>query len=128
MKCITCKIKKAKNKFCSKQCYWESLEGIKGDKAPIHKWLNTNYGRPRICEDKKCDGKIENRWFDWALKKGCKYKRNRNNFLRLCRSCHRRYDMTLELKKKAIKNLHWVTKKVRISKYGKKFKEKHILD
>jgi hypothetical protein len=54
---------------------------------------------------KGCEGKSI--WFDWAKKEGKKYERNRDNFLRLCRSCHRRYDLTPEKRKKAIKNLWW---------------------
>lgn len=56
----------------------------------IHRWLYSHYGRPKVCEDKNCKGK--SRWFDWAVKRGMPYERNRDNFLRLCRSCHRRYD------------------------------------
>ena len=35
-------------------------------------------------------------------------ERKRENFLRLCRSCHRRYDLTEEKSKKAQENLWWV--------------------
>ncbi len=95
------------------------MERLKGKLAPnykrivsnsqIHKWLDTNYGKPRICESKTCDGKTENRWFDWAKKTGMEYERNRKNFFRLCRSCHRKYDMTEEKKQQAMDNLWWRT-------------------
>ena len=119
MKCIKCVgvIKSHKHKFCSKECYWKSLRGIKGENAPnykkvvgksqVHHWLGVHYGKPRICEDKKCDGRTKERYFDWALKTGYKYERKRENFLRMCRSCHRRYDLTPEKRKQAIKNLWW---------------------
>ena len=110
------------HKFCSKECYWESLKGIKGEKAPnyktvvgksqVHKWLDVHFGKPRRCEMKTCDGKTEMRWFDWALIKGKRYERKRKNFMRLCRSCHRRYDLTVKKKKQAIENLWWSQGKV----------------
>ena len=118
MQCKQCNNKINKNrKFCSKECYWKSLVGIKGKDAPnyrkvvgksqVHKWLDVNYGRPKICEYKKCDGKIESRWFDWALKKGKQYERKRSNFFRMCRSCHRKYDMTPQKRQQALNNLWW---------------------
>lgn len=102
-------------KFCSQKCYWASLEGIKGANAPnyrkvvgksqVHKWLEVHYGKDNICEGIDCRGIAT--WYDWALKKGRTYKRDRDNFLRLCRSCHRRYDLTREKKRQAIENLWW---------------------
>lgn len=104
-----------RRKFCSQRCYWKSMAGIKGEDAPnyrkvvgksqVHKWLDVNYGKPFRCENKKCEHRSI--WFDWALKTGKQYERNRDNFLRLCRSCHRRYDLTPEKKKQAMKNLWW---------------------
>lgn len=46
-------------------------------------------------------------YMNGALKRNLKYERNRNNFLRLCRSCHRRYDLTKDKLKQAIQNLWW---------------------
>lgn len=116
MKCLICGKKPIKNKYCSQKCYWKSLEGVKGKKAPnwkpvigkkaVHDWLQTHYGKPQVCEMKNCEHK--SKFFDWALKTGYIYERKRNNFMRLCRSCHRRYDLTEEKKKQAIKNLWWV--------------------
>lgn len=120
MRCKTCRKQIARNhrKFCSKECYWKSLEGVKGETAPgykrivgksqVHKWMDVHYGQDKICEGApgiKCRGKAT--VYDWALKKGYEYERKRENFLRLCRSCHRRYDLTEEKKKQAIENLWW---------------------
>jgi hypothetical protein len=89
------------------------MEGIKGENAPnyrkvvckstVHRWLEVNYGKDKICEGDDCRGNAT--WYDWALKRGKKYERIRSNFMRLCRSCHRRYDLTPQKKKQAIKNL-----------------------
>ena len=80
---------------------WKPVVG----KTQVHRWLDANFGKQRVCENKECKGK--GNWFDWALKKNCKYERRKENFLRLCRSCHRRYDLTEEKKRQAIKNLWW---------------------
>ena len=94
--------------------YWESLKGVKNEKAPnwkgnsgrksnVHKWLDVNYGKPNFCEG--C-GTQEDRIYDWANISG-KYLRDREDFLRFCRTCHRRFDLTSEKRKQAIKNLWW---------------------
>lgn len=55
----------------------------------IHTWLQVNFKKEK-CED--CG--VEDKKFDWALKKGRKYLRKRENFKVLCRSCHLKYDYT----------------------------------
>lgn len=71
----------------------------------IHKWLRREFGKANMCESKKCEGWCKQ--YDWAKIKGKKYERKRENFKKLCTSCHRKYDMTQEQKKLAIKNLIW---------------------
>lgn len=114
--------------------YWDSLRGKSGKDTPhwkgdnagksaVHKWLDTVYGKPKFCEG--C-GSQEKRSYDWANTIG-EYKRNRKYFLRLCTSCHRKFDMTETKRMQAIKNLNWVTKTVRVSKLGVKFNEKFLV-
>lgn len=74
-------------------------------KSAKHKWMESNYGKPKVCESKNCEGK--SKWFDWCIKTGREYSHNREDYLRLCRSCHRKYDLTEIKKKQAIKNLWW---------------------
>lgn len=117
MKCKRCDkpTRLRTHKYCSKECYWETLKGIKGKKAPnykevvgksqVHRWMDVHYGTDKVCEMKDCKGKSGT--FDWALKKGKQYERKKSNFLRLCRSCHRKYDLTPEKRRQAIKNLWW---------------------
>jgi hypothetical protein len=91
------------------------LGTLKGENAPnykkvvgksqVHRWMEVHYGKPQICEMEGCEGKSV--WFDWAKKEGMEYERNRDNFLRLCRTCHRRYDLTPKLKLQIEKNLWW---------------------
>ena len=72
-------------------------------KRQIHDWMDVNYGQPKVCEGKDC--RKNSTHYDWAVVHGKPYDRKRENFLRLCRSCHRRYDMTPEKKLQAVRNL-----------------------
>jgi hypothetical protein len=68
----------------------------KGDNvgySGIHTWLRINFGYPNKCDNEACLAKNIKR-FEWALIKGKEYERKRENFMQLCVSCHRKYDMT----------------------------------
>lgn len=54
----------------------------------IHSWVMRHRGQPSLC--KKC-GTTEAKRFDWANISGT-YKRDLDDYVRLCRSCHRKYD------------------------------------
>ena len=60
----------------------------------IHDWVEVRLGRP-----KKCDicGSENQRYYDWA-NKSQQYKRDLNDWLRLCRLCHARYDYNYKYK------------------------------
>lgn len=59
-----------------------------------HQWMYKNYGKANKCED--CGDK-EALAYDWAnISKT--YKREREDWKQLCRSCHQRFDMTPEKK------------------------------
>jgi hypothetical protein len=63
----------------------------KGDKATkntIHIWMANNFGRPKKCE---ICGTKEKRVYDWA-NIGHEYKRDRSDWIRVCRPCHRKMD------------------------------------
>ena len=64
----------------------------------IHTWLRSNFGKASCCENKECT-KIYKK-FEYALIKGKKYEKNRDNFMQLCRSCHKKYDITEETRRK----------------------------
>jgi hypothetical protein len=90
-------------KYCSQACYSESRIGVygagigrwKGDNvgyAGIHQWLLKHYGSPDHCEglpDMDCRN---TGGYEWAVIHEKGYERKRENFRRLCVSCHRRYD------------------------------------
>lgn len=68
--------------------------------ANVHSWLRSRYGRPKWCE--KCKStKVQ--VYDWALKHNKKHQYYKNNYIRLCRKCHHRYD---DKSKKV-----WITRK-----------------
>lgn len=64
----------------------------KGDKVSysgLHHWIKKELGSPNYCEI--CKTTDENKVYDWA-NKDHKYRRAKEEFMRLCRSCHRGYD------------------------------------
>ena len=74
------------------------MYGRRGEKSPfwkgesvsyagLHKWVAKELGRPTICSS--CGNK--KKYIDWA-NKSREYKRNLNDWIALCRSCHRKYD------------------------------------
>ncbi|MBU1092552.1 hypothetical protein KJ836_02705 [Patescibacteria group bacterium] len=63
----------------------------KGDDAgyaAIHNWVRRNFDGEDLCEF--C-GSEKSKVYDWANISG-KYKRNKSDWLRLCRSCHIKFD------------------------------------
>lgn len=53
----------------------------------VHRWARKTLGKPDYCEH--CDS--PKGMFEWANKSGG-YLREPDDWLRLCRSCHRKYD------------------------------------
>lgn len=87
----------------------ELANNWKGDGAgyhAIHKWLVKKFGKASKCENLNCTypKRTKNRsilrlpkGFHWALLHGKKYVHKRENFIMLCNSCHRKYDMNIEV-------------------------------
>jgi hypothetical protein len=101
--CSSCYIKKLiiinKTKkrvnFNPKPRYGADNNFWKGDKigyAGIHDWLHNKFGKPVICGNKSCNNK-DSSWFEYCLLKGKKHERKRENYIILCRKCHRGYDL-----------------------------------
>lgn len=76
----------------------ESGEEFKRNYRNVHFWLRNKFGNASKCEGIECNHK--SRKFNYALKTGSEYKKIRENFLELCISCHRKYDLTDEIKNK----------------------------
>ncbi len=78
----------------------------KGDKVSysgIHKWINKQLGKPKLCQHCKTDGLMGHK-IHWANISG-KYLRDAEDWLRLCASCHIKYD--------DIGNRAWVTRRAK---------------
>lgn len=63
----------------------------KGDKVgyhALHRWVDLHKGKPSKCEH--C-GTTTAKKFEWANIDG-QYNRSLDDFIRLCTSCHRKYD------------------------------------
>ena len=107
--CLICKKKffcyltTKSGKSCSRQCsaLLTRKNGTqKGQNNPawkgksvgyyaLHTWLQRNFGTPSQCD--VCGTKHAKR-FDWAKIRGKQSERKRENFFRLCKSCHIKYD------------------------------------
>ena len=70
----------------------------------LHGWLTQTFGHPKKCSICGIEGKFHQesgRWsIQWALYRGKKYKRDKNNFFPACSSCHIKYDIKRKLKTK----------------------------
>ena len=70
----------------------------KGEKVkvkPLHRWINRNFGTRRTCEH--CFT-TKARRYDWSSKDH-KYTREQDDWQRLCRSCHQKYDHMMGFRK-----------------------------
>lgn len=74
----------------------------KGDDAgyfSIHDWMTKHFGQPVGCE--VCGLDDPNRKYHWANLSGA-YHRSRDDFKRMCVSCHRKYDYAAARKNKEL--------------------------
>lgn len=84
--------------FGEKSSHWKGNNvGYYG----LHHWIRKTFGSAKKCENKKCKYPRKNaagntikepKRYEWALKKGKKYTRNKKDYFQLCPSCHRKYD------------------------------------
>lgn len=112
-KCMDCNklIKSHLAKRC-KQCFYKLKKGVKPKHfevagyykkqyfgtasyyTEIHSWIKKQAGQPNKCM--RC-GLVSNSNYKihWANKSG-EYKKDINDWIRLCASCHRKYDARLK--------------------------------
>jgi hypothetical protein len=74
-------------KFREKSNSWK---GDKGEYMTKHAWFYNNIGKASKCENKSCKFKNPKR-YEWA-NISREYKRELNDWIQLCPSCHRIYD------------------------------------
>lgn len=110
-KCLVCnnifspklhQIRKGNGKFCSEKCYGKSKKELvgdlnsnwKGDKVGyqgLHNWVIRWLGKPTKCEQCKKNG-LTGRQIHWA-NIDHEYRRDLDDWVRLCCSCHKLYDL-----------------------------------
>ena len=88
------KIKIGKSLQGSKGGHWK---GNRAGYAAFHIWILKYYGNANKCDNREnktldfeCSDSTNN--FEWAKIKGRRYSRDREDYLQLCVSCHRKYD------------------------------------
>lgn len=90
-----------RGKYCSKVCMYkygmdkdEKHQAWKGDKvgySALHSWVARKLGRPKRCSE--CGFESDNsRQFHWA-NISQEYKRELDDWARLCVTCHKKYDL-----------------------------------
>jgi hypothetical protein len=95
----------SKRTYCSSDCVDKSANNAakneshgswKGNSvsyAGLHRWVRRNFGRPESCENCGRFNKVEGRTLiDYASKDGL-YTRLKKDWLKLCRKCHKSYDL-----------------------------------
>lgn len=119
-------INKGGGKCCSMKCrnlflkantpreekHW-SWAGENVGRGGLHSWVERHRGKPRKCEH--CH-KTTAKQYDWANVSG-EYKRKLDDFIRLCRACHAKYDYKERSQKwaKAVTEKYgWKVKKIKI--------------
>ena len=125
-RCVACskefrttasEIRRGGGNSCSRVCWFKHFRTIvkreeespnwKGDRVGIsalHDWIKRQRGKPKICEH--C-GTLTAKKYEWA-NKSRGYKRELNDWIRLCTKCHVAYDYEVRMPK-------W---KKGVSKYG----------
>jgi hypothetical protein len=85
--------KEQREKMVSKIPRNEEHYKWKGDEANYrskHQWIVNHFGQPTVCEHCKKEG-LTGHKIHWA-NKSHEYKRNREDWLRLCVKCHSKFD------------------------------------
>ena len=107
-------------KVCSRNCYYKyqkrtipteekswAWKGNDVGKEGLHSWVKKHLGTPKKCEH--CNTTTA-KCYDWANKSQT-YKRDLTDWIRLCRSCHTKYDYSFRQPKwkESVKKLGWKT-------------------
>ena len=108
---VKSKLDKGWSKYCSRKCRGISESGMKhhnwkGDKVGyvgLHSWVVKHFGKPDTCEHCGTAG-LSGRKINWA-NKSHKYLRDLSDWLRLCVSCHKKYDPLSEETRGKISNI-----------------------
>jgi hypothetical protein len=95
----------------------------KGDKAtvgPVHKWVEKRKGKPMKCEHCGCTHKKRYHWANVDHK----YRRNLDDYKRLCGSCHKKYDIKNNISQASKDIMQKNLEKQWTHKFGLSYKDK----
>ena len=70
-----------------------SWKGEEVSYSGLHYWVSRKLGKPDTCEHCGKDG-LKGKYIHWA-NKSREYKRDLEDWLRLCAKCHKKYDKSL---------------------------------
>lgn len=79
------KVCEAKGKAAGRSTFWKGEDALYETK---HRWVSNHKGRPQFCEHCK---RTDRKKYEWANIDN-KYRRVLDDYIRLCTSCHRKYD------------------------------------
>ena len=117
-------VKRGGGIVCSRECYYKHMKatrpkeedswawrGDKVGKSALHNWVEKHRGKPRKCEHCKT---TKAKCFDWA-NISQEYKRDLDDWVRLCRKCHSAFDREYRFPKwkKSVEKLGWNVTKIK---------------
>lgn len=92
------KLLQYKNEYAKTHKKCNRIQKIQDNKSPeyqrIHKFLRRTYGNANKCINPQCPGFSQK--YNWCKKRGYEYEFNKDNFIHLCTSCHKKYDSLKE--------------------------------
>lgn len=103
----TCSRSCGRLKIIKRENLSPNWKGDKVGKPALHNWVERQLGKPKKCEH--CNTETA-KCFDWS-NISQEYKRDINDWQRLCRKCHSSYDKNVRLIKwkKSVEKLGWKT-------------------
>lgn len=76
------------------------INGItKQEHQALHGKLKKKFGKADRCEMPDCKS-VNPKYFNWALRKGHAYSSNKEDYIKMCISCHRKYDFNEDIRVK----------------------------
>ncbi len=77
--------------FKKGQAAWNEGRIVSKDYHLLHRWIRKQKGSANLCQNVACTG--ESRYFDWAKLPECAYEHKTENYIQLCRKCHKLMDV-----------------------------------
>lgn len=104
---------------------YSRFNGTSSQYKYLHVLVSKRFGKPNYCENCKTKNAKRYDWANTGNNYGYPYKVLREDWKRLCRSCHQKYDLELFKGKRFFGKTHKSTSKNKISETLKKFWAEH---